>query len=235
VNKEAFAVIRARYGKTAAGRLLLGAGVLALLIPAIAGCEAGNGAPTLEFHPANFGANTTFNGIQITNAFVLGAPNGSTLPSGSAAGLFVSLYNSGSGSDTLLGATAPGTAGSISLSTGTVPLAANAAPVNLTGPEPKVVLEDLSQPLRGGSFIPVTFDFQHAGTVTLQVPVEAKAFQWATFSPPAAATPGAATPGATPSGTATPGAAVSTATATPVTSTGATGTATATPTATPTP
>jgi copper(I)-binding protein len=221
-------VIRARYGKTAAGRLLLGAGVLALLIPAIAGCEAGNNAPTLQFHPANFGANTTFNGIQITNAFVLGAPIGSTLPSGSAAGMFVSLYNSGSGSDTLMGATAPGTAGSISLSTGTVPLAANAAPVNLTGPEPKVVLEDLSQPLRGGSFIPVTFDFQHAGTVTLQVPVEAKAFQWATFSPPASATPTPATPGTT-----TPGAAVSTATATPATSTGATGTASATPTSTP--
>ena len=224
MNKEAFAVIRARYGKTAAGRLLLGAGVLALLIPAIAGCEAGNDAPTLEFHPANFGANTVFNGIQITNAFVLGAPNGSTLPSGSAAGLFVSLYNSGSSSDTLLSATAAGTAGSISLSGGTVPLAVNAAPVNLTGPEPKVVLEDLSQPLRGGTSIPVTFDFQHAGMVTLQVPVEAQAFQWATFSPPASATPGAATPGAP----------VSTATATPVTSTGATGTATATPTATPT-
>jgi copper(I)-binding protein len=228
MNKEAFAVIRARYGKTAAGRLLLGAGVLALLIPAIAGCEAGNGAPTLQFHPANFGTNTTFNGIQITNAFVLGAPNGSTLPSGSAAGMFVSLYNSGSGSDTLMGATAPGTAGSISLSTGTVPLAANAAPVNLTGPEPKVVLEDLSQPLRGGSFIPVTFDFQHAGTVTLQVPVEAQAFQWETFSPPASATPTPTTPGTT-----TPGAAVSTATATPATSTGATGTASATPTSTP--
>ena len=221
-------MIRARYGKTAAGRLLLGAGVLALLIPAIAGCEAGNDAPTLEFHAASFGAQTVFNGIQITNAFVLGAPNGSTLPSGSAAGLFVSLYNSGSSSDTLLSVTASGTAQSISLSGGTVPLAANAAPVNLTGPEPEVVLENLSQPLRGGTSIPVTFDFQHAGTVTLPVPVEAQAFQWATFSPPAAATPGA-----TPSGTATPGAAVSTATATPVTSTGATGTATAAPTATP--
>jgi copper(I)-binding protein len=231
-------VIRARYGKTAAGRLLLGAGVLALLIPAIAGCEAGNDAPTLEFHPASFGAHTVVNGIQITNAFVLGAPNGSVLPSGSSAGLFVSLYNGGSSSDTLLSVTASGTAQSISLSGGTVPLAANAAPVNLTGPEPEVVLEHLSQPLRGGSNITVTFDFQHAGTVTLPVPVEAQAFQWATFSPPAAATPGAtpsgtATPGATPSGTATPGAAVSTATATPVTSTGATGTATATPTATP--
>jgi copper(I)-binding protein len=218
MNKEAFAVIRARSGKTAAGRLLLGAGVLALLTGAIAGCEAGQDAPTLEFHPASFGAHTVFNGIQITNAFVLGAPTGSTLPSGSSASLFVSLYNGGTSSDTLVSATASGTAGSISLSGGTVTLPANDAPVNLTGPEPQVVLENLAQPLRGGTTVPVTFDFQHAGTVTLQVPVEPQSFQWATFSPPASATPGAA---------------VSTATATPVTSASATGTASATPTATP--
>src|SRR6202034_1227894 len=118
----------------------------------------------------------------------------------------------------LVSATAPGTAGSISLSGGTVTLPVNAAPVNLTGPEPEVVLEGLTQPLRGGTNIRVIFDFAHAGTVTLQVPVEAQAFQWATFSPPASATTGAA---------------VSTATATPVTSASATGTASATPTATP--
>jgi copper(I)-binding protein len=209
MNEEAFAVIRARSGKTVAGRLLLGAGVLALLIPAIAGCEAGADAPTLEFHPASFGAQTDFNGIQITNAFVLGAPVGSTVASGSSASLFVSLYNSGGSPDTLLSAKAAGVASSISLSGGTVPLPANSAPVNLTGPEPEVVLEDLTKPLTGGSYIPVTFDFQHAGTVTLQVPVEAQDFQWATFSPPASAAPGAA---------------VSTSTATPVTSASATAT-----------
>ena len=103
-------MIRARSGKTAAGRLLLGAGVLALLIPAIAGCEAGADAPTLEFHAAASGAQAVFNGIRITNAFVLGAPVGSTVPSGSSAGLFVSLYNGGDSSDTLLSATAPGSA-----------------------------------------------------------------------------------------------------------------------------
>jgi hypothetical protein len=216
LNEEAFAVIRARSGKTAAGRLLLGAGVLALMIPAIAGCEAGADAPTLEFHAAASGAQTVFNGIRITNAFVLGAPVGSTVPSGSSAGLFVSLYNGGDSSDTLLSATAPGSAGSISLSDGNVPLPANAAPVNLTGPDPKVVLENLAKPLRGGSFIPVQFDFQHAGAVTLQVPVEPQAFQWATFSAPASVPAGAA---------------VSTSTATPVTS--PSGTASATPTATP--
>jgi len=209
-------VIRARYGKTAAGRLLLGGGVLALLVGAIAGCEAGNDAPTLEFHPASFGAHTVFDGIQITNAFVLGAPSGSTLPSGSSAGLFVSLYNSGSSSDTLVSATAPGTAGSISLSSGTVPLPANAAPVNLTGPEPEVVLEGLTQPLRGGSVINVTFDFAQAGTVTLPVPVEAQSFQWATFSPPANA-PASPASSATPTAAAT-GTATATATASPTAS-----------------
>ena len=81
-------------GKTVAGRRLL-IGALALLISGIAGCEAGNNAPTLEFHPASAGASTTFNGISITNVFVLGAPLGSTVPAGSSASLFLSLYNGG--------------------------------------------------------------------------------------------------------------------------------------------
>jgi copper(I)-binding protein len=224
MNEEAFAVIRASSGKTRAGRLLLGAGVLALLIPAVAGCEAGADAPTLEFHAAAFGAQIAVNGIQITNAFVLGAPNdGSSVPAGASASLFVSIYNSGSSSDTLQSVTAPGWAGSISLSDGAVALPANAAPVNLTGPQPEVVLQDLTKPLIGGTTIPVTFDFAHAGSVQLQVPVEARAFQWSTFSPPAptptatsaksTATPvtsaspnvtPAGTGSATPSGSATP-------------------------------
>jgi copper(I)-binding protein len=217
-------VIRASSGKTAAGRLLLGAGVLALLIPAIAGCEAGQDAPTLEFHAASAGAQTIFNGIKITNAFVLGAPTGAAVPSGSSASMFVSLYNGGDSSDTLLSATAPGAAGNISLSGGTVPLPANSAPVNLTGPEPKVVLEDLTKPLSGGASIPVTFTFQHAGRVTLQVPVEPQSYYWSTYSMPASAPVGAAAPH-------------STGTATPVTGASSTanpgGTASATPTATP--
>jgi copper(I)-binding protein len=221
-------VIRASSGKTAAGRLLLGAGVLALLIPAIAGCEAGQDAPTLEFHPASAGQQADFNGIKITNAFVLGAPTGSTVPSGSSASMFVSLYNSNDNSDTLLSATAPAAAGSISLSGGTVALPANSAPVNLTGPEPKVVLEDLTKPLRGGTTVPVTFNFQHAGQVTLQVPVEAQSYYWSTYSAPASAPAGGAAAGAAPH---------STGTATPVTGASSTatpgGTASATPTATP--
>ena len=101
-------MIRASFGKTAAGRLLLGAGALALLMPAIAGCEAGNDAPTLEFHAASAGAQTVVNGIRITNVFVLGAPSGSTLPAGSSASLFLSLFNDGATGDTLVSASAAG-------------------------------------------------------------------------------------------------------------------------------
>jgi len=212
-------LIRASSGKTAAGRLLLGAGVLALLIPAIAGCEAGDNAPTLEFHSASSGAQAVVNDIRITNMFVLGAPRDSTVPAGSSAGLFLSIYNGGTSSDTLEGATAPGAASSITLSGGSVALPANASPVNLMGPQPEVVLENLAKPLRGGSTIPVTLQFAHAGAVTLQVPIEPQSFQWATFSPPAAAP---ASPAATPTGTAT---------ATPTAPATGTGTATASPTA----
>ena len=233
-------MIRASSGKTRAGRLLLGAGVLALLIPAVAGCEAGADAPTQEFHAASAGAQTVVDGIRITNAFVLGAPSGSTLPTGSSAGLFVSLYNGGNSSDTLQSVTAPKWAGSISLPGGSVALPVNAAPVDLTGPEPQVVLENLSQPLVGGTYIPVTFDFAHAGTVQLQVPVEAQSYNWSTYSPAPTATPtGAAvnsTQTATPLSSATPSGTAST-TSTPSGTASATatpsGTASATPTATP--
>jgi copper(I)-binding protein len=191
LTEEAFAVIRASSGKTAAGRLLLGAGVLALLMPAVAGCEAGDDAPTLQFHSASSGAQVIVNDIRVTNMFVLGAPTGSTVPAGSSAGLFLSIYNGGASSDTLEKVTAPGLASSVTLSGGPVALPANAAPVNLTGPQPGAVLENLAKPLRGGSTIPVTLQFAHAGAVTLQVPIEPQSFQWVTFSPPAG---GAASP-----------------------------------------
>jgi copper(I)-binding protein len=177
-------VIRASFGKTAAGRLLIGGGALALLMTAIAGCEAGNGAPTLEFHAASAGTQTVVNGIKVTNVFVLGAPSGSTVPAGSSASLFVSLYNGNSASDTLLGATAPGSAGSVTVDGGTVTLPAYTA-VNLTGPSPSVVLKSLSKPLTAGGYISVILQFEHAGSVKLQVPVEPQSYYWSTYSPPA--------------------------------------------------
>jgi len=196
-------VIRARFGKTAAGRLLLGAGALALLMPAIAGCEAGNGAPTLMFHAASAGAQTVVNGIRITNVFVLGAPSGSTLPAGSNASLFLSLFNDGATDDTLQSISAAG-ASSVTLDGGTVAVPSE-IPVNLTGPQPSAVLNNLSAPLPSGGYIKVTMQFKNAGPVTLQVPVEPQSYYWATYSP-APVTPAStpAAPAATPGSTVAP-------------------------------
>ena len=197
-------MIRARFGKTAAGRLLLGAGALALLMPAIAGCEAGNGAPTLMFHAASAGAQTVVNGIRITNVFVLGAPSGSTLPAGSSASLFLSLFNDGATDDTLQSISAAGAA-SVTLNGGTVALPSE-IPVNLTGPQPSAVLNNLSAPLPSGGYVKVTMQFKNAGPVTLQVPVEPQSYYWATYSPApsAPASVPASTPAATPGSTVAP-------------------------------
>jgi len=196
-------VIRASSGKTAAGRLLLGAGVLALLVPAIAGCEAGDNAPTLEYHSASSGASVNVNGIRVTNMFVLGAPAGSTVPAGSSAGLFLSIYNGGN-SDTLESVKAPAAA-SITLAGGPVALPANAAPVNLTGPQPEIVLNDLKTTLTGGSNVTLFLQFQRAGQVRLVVPVMAQSFYFQTYSqaPGTAPSAPAASVSATPSPTGT--------------------------------
>lgn len=182
-------MIRASFGKSVARSTLIG-GLALLAVPAIAGCEAGLNAPTLEFHPASAGAHAEINGISITNAFVLGAPAGA-LPAGSSASLFVGLFNNGSAPDTLQSVSAQNHAASVMLKGGSVAIPPSSA-ANLTGPEPSVVLKGLTKPISGGQDIPVTFDFAHAGAVTLNVPVEAQSDYFSTYSPPAAAAAAAA-------------------------------------------
>jgi copper(I)-binding protein len=158
------------------------AGAIAILIPALAGCEAGMNAPTLEFHPASFGLSTTVNGIRIDNAFVLGPALNSTLPYGGTTGLFLSLSTQGS-NDQLVSVTAPGTASSVTLTRGPVSVTNNLA--DLSGPTPEVVLNDLTTTLSGGETVPIVLNFANAGAVTIDVPVEPAAYAYATFSPPA--------------------------------------------------
>jgi copper(I)-binding protein len=163
-------------------RLLIGA--VALLLPALAGCEAGLNAPTLEFHPASNGTTIVQNNIRINNAFVLGPQLGATLSPGGQAGAFVSLvaYNG----DRLLSASAPGAASSVRLIGGAVNLPPDDL-VDLSGPRPRLVLTGLTTTLNGGETIQMSFTFAVAGTITIPVPVEAHAYYYATFSPPAIA------------------------------------------------
>jgi len=164
-------------------RLLLGA--VAVLVPALAGCEAGFNAPTQTFHPANFGVDAAQNGVTIDNAFVL-----QSAPGSSQAGAFFAL--SAANGDRLDSVSAIGAA-SVQLPGGSVDLPAQAL-VNLGGPEPQAVITGLASPLTGGQTVTLTFSFAQAGQITLTVPVEPPTDAYATYSPPAAPTPVAAAP-----------------------------------------
>jgi copper(I)-binding protein len=195
-------------------RLLFGA--VAVLVPALAGCEAGFNAPTLMFHPASTGQSTIIDGIAIDNAFVLGPQLNTVLPAGGQAGLFMSL--SAPGNEQLTSISAPGTATSVRLINGPVNLGANAL-VNLDGPAPEIVLNGLTSALSGGETVQLVLNFASAGAVTILVPVEPNAYDFATYSPP----PPSPTPTPNPkhkaSPTATPSGSVSaSATATPTAS-----------------
>jgi copper(I)-binding protein len=183
---------------------------IAALIPVLAGCEAGNNAPTQQWHQPTEGAGTQVGQIAIRNVFVLGAPAASQLNVGQSAGLFFAVVNSGP-PDRLLSVSAPGAAKSVTLPGGSVNLATNRG-VFLTGPAPQVILNDLTRPLSGSASIHLVMTFQNAGSVTLAVPVVARASYYATFLPPPSPTPTAtigkhrSSASPTPSGTATPSA-----------------------------
>jgi copper(I)-binding protein len=150
------------------------------LLALLAGCEAGNNAPTQNWHQPTAGAGTQLGQIAIRNVFILGPPLNATLAKGQSAGLFVGLVNSGS-PDRLVSITAPTAAKSVTLPGGSVALPTR-TPVLLTGPTPKIILTGLIRPLSGGTSVPVTLSFQNAGSITLHVPVMPQAQYFATYS-----------------------------------------------------
>jgi copper(I)-binding protein len=193
-----------RWATSPIGRLIIAAAIVGLA-GGVTACDAGNTAPTLEFHPQSDGLDTSVHGIQIENAFVLGAPSGS-LAAGQSAGVFLALYNNGTSADHLTGAGAPGVAKSVQLPAGGVRLPVQQA-VYLTGPEPKIVLTGLLRPVAAGTTVHVTLTFANAGSVTLDLPVLQRSGTYSTFSAAPAPTPsstaskthGKGSPTATPS------------------------------------
>jgi copper(I)-binding protein len=165
-------------------RILLGA--LAVLAPALAGCEAGYNAPTLEYHPAAFGAYAMKNGVSISNAFVLGPPLNGPAVAGGRVGVFLSI--TAQDGDKLVSASAPGTASAVQIAGGSVRVPA-AVPVDLTGPVPQMVLAGLANPLQGGDLVKLNLTFAEAGTIAMTVPVEPRAYEYATYSPPPSPSP----------------------------------------------
>lgn len=166
---------------------MIAAVAAAALVPALAACEAGANAQTSQPFDPTDGASTVLHDISIRNVFVLGPQRGGTIPAGRSAGMFLGLVNNGA-PDQLLEISAPGTATSVKIPHGAVPLAMN-QPVLLTGPSPQVILQRLSGPLIPGQYIPMILYFQNAGTISLNVPVVTRSQFYTTYSPPPTATP----------------------------------------------
>ena len=188
---------RSRRAVTPIGRLAVAAAVAGLAI-GVSACEAGNNAPTLEFHPQSAGLDVMTHDIKIINAFVLGAATG-PIAAGHSAGVFLAIYNQGRGAERLTGVTAPGVATSVTVPSGGIALPSSQT-VHLTGPQPRIVLNGLLRPLQSGGSVRVVLSFSSAGDVTLTLPVLPRTSDYGTFSP-------APTPSPSPTGTrsATPG------------------------------
>lgn len=186
--------------------------VLAVAALALTACEAGTNSPTQDYHPPTAGSDKTSGDISLVNVFVLGAPIGQTVPAGGSASVFLALYNSAplkQDGDTLQSITAPGVAKSVTLSGGTISLASQQT-VLLTGPTPKIILNDLSRPLAGGSTVLLVLHFQKAGRVQITVPVMPRAQYYSTLLPPPSPSPSAsAKASASPKATASPSASAS--------------------------
>ncbi len=157
--------------------------------PALAGCAAGVNAQTNKPFATTDGASTVFHNIAIRDMFVLGPDAAAELRPGQSASLFLALVNNG-GPDRLTSVFAPDAA-SVTIRGGTVNLAPGQAAL-LTGPEPRIILEQLRKPLVGGAAIAVTLFFQNAGAITLTVPVVPRSGYYTTFSAPPSPTPSAA-------------------------------------------
>lgn len=195
-------MIRSGWARALPRRLALVAA--AALVPVLAGCEAGNNAPTLHFHYPTDTGGTAVGDLSIRNVFVLGASLGSNLHRGQNASLFLAIVNDG-GPDRLVSIDAPGSAASVALPAGGVPVSSQ-RPAFLSGPKPAAYLTHLTRPLFNGTEITLVLNFLKAGPVRLSVPVMPRAIHFATYAP--APTPSATgkahTTGATASPSASP-------------------------------
>jgi hypothetical protein len=173
-------VIRTRRGARPLRGLVVVA--VAAAIPAVAGCEAGNNAPTQQWHQPTPGASAIVdNTIRINNMFVLGPAPGFTLRPGASAGLFFSLANDGA-PDRLVSISAPRAAATVQVPAGGISLGRKGS-LLLSGPAPQVLLRRLTRGLHGGQVVRVNMRFLNAGRVSLLVPVMPRAAYYSTFSP----------------------------------------------------
>ncbi|MCK9930044.1 hypothetical protein MXD62_23240 [Frankia sp. Mgl5] len=165
----------------------------AVAAAALSGCASGTDALTNSARTTTNAVSGAVGSVTLRNVYVAGPAN-----EGGSTQIISAVFNGGAEEDSLIGISSPaassGTAPKPSIirpGAGNIYIANGSAPT-LTG---------LNETLAVGDEVPVTFTFAKAGSVTLDVPVEAPA-PGASGGPVAPTVP--AETSASPSGTATP-------------------------------
>ncbi|MFI6386541.1 hypothetical protein ACIBHY_15560 [Nonomuraea sp. NPDC050547] len=128
-------------------------GLLAAALLLVTACGADQGEAPGAALPRNDGGNASRRGVHVRNAYLL-----------KGGSLHAVLINSGARADRLVQLTI--TSGNLALP----------APIELPPAEPvggdRAIATATGLEARVGSWVPATFQFQEAGTVTVQVPVK---------------------------------------------------------------
>jgi copper(I)-binding protein len=168
-------------------RVWSGAVVAALVVlsPAAAGCGAGQRAATAEQVSGSSGATAQVGEMAVLDVeFPFDRPiaGDEVYPVGGTAPLAITVVNTGRVADRLVGVSSPIATAGIAVADELVVPGGRTLTAGQTGPvaaievpyeddEPLIALTGLRVPVRSGVSYPVTFRFERAGEVVLDVPV----------------------------------------------------------------
>ncbi|SDR76787.1 hypothetical protein [Actinopolymorpha singaporensis] len=152
----------------------LAAGLVAVTLPVLAGCSSSG--TQVAYTPSD-GVWTNHGNLRLRNVVAVAPREGE-------ATLVGTIFNNGSGADALTGVRVPG--GQAKVGSGTVPLPARGVAVlgDTTSLGTAVPTTLTGAGLKPGLAVPVTFRFQRAGTVRLDILVVPRRGIWATVPPP---------------------------------------------------
>ncbi|MBW8486769.1 copper chaperone PCu(A)C [Actinomadura parmotrematis] len=162
-----------------------------------AGCGAQIPNQTAEAPAA--GVDGQVGSVLVRDMFVLGGENGAVIAAGGAAPLYLTLIDqpadvatagpsgavdTSAGGDALTGATSPAAA---SVEISDAPVALPAGGSVKVGPQARIVLRGLKQPLDAGQNVSVRLQFRTSGAQTFSVPVLPRQGAWQSYAPAPAA------------------------------------------------
>lgn len=136
----------------------------------LSGCAAGQVSQTAQQVVAIDGGNATVGHIGVRNVLVA-TPPAANYPQGSSAALSMVVSNDGLDGDSLIGISTPA-AKSVALSAQKIPLPAQSNVTLADGGAATATLTGFTTAFCYGQSIPLTFSFEKAGQLTVNVPIE---------------------------------------------------------------